>query len=51
LGNIVIPKVNEQVEKWGIEVELISFPDLGEIITYRIISDGKETHSLIPNSM
>lgn len=51
LGNIVIHKVNEQVEKWGIEVELISFPDLGEIITYRIISDGKETHSLIPNSM
>ena len=38
----VTPEVNEQVKKWGITVELISFPDLGEITTYRIISDGKD---------
>lgn len=42
LTSIVTPEVNNQVGKWGIRVELISFPDLGEITTYRIISDGKE---------
>ena len=42
LTNYVLPIVNEQVEVWGIKVQLISFPDLGEITTYRIISDGKE---------
>jgi regulator of protease activity HflC (stomatin/prohibitin superfamily) len=40
LGNVVTPEVNEQVEKWGITVEQVSFPDLGEIKTYRIIGDG-----------
>lgn len=43
LTNTVTPEVNSQVEKWGITVELVSFPDLGEIITYRIINDGKDT--------
>jgi regulator of protease activity HflC (stomatin/prohibitin superfamily) len=43
LTNYVLPIVNEQVEKWGIKVQLISFPDLGMITTYRIISDSKET--------
>ena len=42
LTSIVTPEVNNQVGRWGIRVELISFPDLGEITTYRIISDGKE---------
>jgi regulator of protease activity HflC (stomatin/prohibitin superfamily) len=40
LGSVVIPDVNEQVQKWGITVEQVSFPDLGEIKTYRIISDS-----------
>lgn len=40
LGNIVKPEVNEQVEKWGILVEQISFPDLGQIRTYRIMNDN-----------
>jgi hypothetical protein len=40
LGLIVMPEVNEQVSKWGITVEQISFPDLGEIKTYRLITDG-----------
>lgn len=39
LGKIVTPEVNKQVEEWGIVVEQISFPDLGEIKTYRIMSD------------
>ena len=39
LTNIVTPEVNKQVEEWGIIVEQISFPDLGEIKTYRIMSD------------
>lgn len=43
LTNTVTPSVHKQVEKWGIEIEQISFPDLGEIVTYRIISDSKET--------
>lgn len=38
----VLPIVNEQVNKWGITIELVSFPDLGEIITYRIINEGKD---------
>jgi len=46
LGNIVITEVNKEVEKWGIEVELISFPDLGEIQTYRIMSDGGKEMTL-----
>ena len=39
---LVTPAVNTQVENWGINVELVSFPDLGEITTYRIINDGKD---------
>ena len=42
LTNIVTPEVNEQVEKWGITVEQISFPDLGQVVTYRVIGDGKD---------
>lgn len=42
LGNIVRPEVNDFVEKWGITVEQISFPDLGEIKTYRIMTDGEK---------
>lgn len=42
LTNKVLPIVNEQVNKWGITIELVSFPDLGEIITYRIINEGKD---------
>jgi len=42
LTSYVLPIVNEQVEGWGIKVQLISFPDLGQITTYRIISEGKE---------
>lgn len=45
LGNLVKPEVNEQVKKWGITVEQISFPDLGEIKTYRIIGDGSKDHN------
>jgi regulator of protease activity HflC (stomatin/prohibitin superfamily) len=50
LGNVVTPEVNEQVEKWGITVEQVSFPDLGEIKTYRLITDGgaKNTTQIIP---
>jgi regulator of protease activity HflC (stomatin/prohibitin superfamily) len=40
LTDIVTPKVNEEVAKWGITVETVKFPDLGEIKTYRIIGDG-----------
>jgi membrane protease subunit HflK len=42
LGSVVTPEVNEQVEKWGITVEQVSFPDLGLITTYRVMSDGKQ---------
>lgn len=42
LTSYVLPIVNEQVEGWGIKVQLISFPDLGQITTFRIISEGKE---------
>ncbi len=46
LSNTVTPEVNEFVERWGIFVEQVSFPDLGQIITYRLMSDGKE--NLLP---
>ena len=46
LGNIVRPEVNEFVVRWGITVEQVSFPDLGEIITYRVMSDGKDVTPL-----
>lgn len=39
LTNIVTPAVNNEVNKWGIVVEAVKFPDLGEIKTYRIIGD------------
>lgn len=42
LTNRVTPVVHQQVNKWGITVQLVSFPDLGEIITYRIINEGKD---------
>lgn len=42
LTNRVTPAVNKQVRKWGITVQLVSFPDLGEIQTYRIISDSQK---------
>ena len=48
LTNIVTPEVNKQVEKWGITIQLVSFPDLGLITTYRIMTDGKETVTPIP---
>lgn len=51
LSNVVTPEVNEQVQKWGITVEQVSFPDLGQIQTYRIISDSiKPVNPLISNS-
>jgi regulator of protease activity HflC (stomatin/prohibitin superfamily) len=43
LGSVVTPEVNEQVNRWGITVEQISFPDLGQIVTYRVMTDGKES--------
>lgn len=43
LNQLVNPEVNAQVNKWGITVEQVSFPDLGEIVTYRVMTDGKET--------
>lgn len=49
LGTIVTPQVNEQVQSWGIMVEQISFPDLGEIKTYRIIGDvSKNSQNILP---
>jgi regulator of protease activity HflC (stomatin/prohibitin superfamily) len=42
LTNIVTPEVNNEVAKWGIVVEAVKFPDLGEIKTYRIITDNKK---------
>lgn len=47
LGSVVTPEVNEQVNRWGITVEQISFPDLGQIVTYRVMSDGKESTPMI----
>jgi regulator of protease activity HflC (stomatin/prohibitin superfamily) len=49
LGNLVTPEVNEQVEKWGINVEQTSFPDLAEIKTYRLITDCSKNQSVIPH--
>ena len=46
LGSVVTAEVNEQVEQWGITVEQISFPDLAEIVTYRIMTESK--HNSIP---
>ena len=43
LGKITKPKVNAQVSRWGITVEQVSFPDLGEIQTIRVMTDNKET--------
>lgn len=53
LGNVVKPEVNSFVEKWGISVEQVSFPDLGEIRTYRIMSDSgnKGTFQTLPMSL
>jgi len=42
LNKAVKPEVNKQVQKWGITVELVSFPDLGEIQTIRVMTDSKE---------
>lgn len=51
LGSVVTPEVNEEVSKWGITVEQVSFPDLGEIKTYRIIGEcsKNQTNILPPN--
>jgi regulator of protease activity HflC (stomatin/prohibitin superfamily) len=48
LSNVVTPEVDEQVQKWGITVEQVSFPDLGQITTYRVIGDGNNV--LIPKT-
>lgn len=50
LSSVVTPEVNQQVEKWGITVEQVSFPDLGEIVTYRIISNDKDSNHPILTS-
>jgi regulator of protease activity HflC (stomatin/prohibitin superfamily) len=42
LTSIVTPEVNNAVENWGILVEQVSFPTLGEITTYRVMSDCKD---------
>lgn len=39
LTNMVTPEVKEEVEKWGIIVEAVKFPDLGEIKTFRIMTN------------
>jgi len=46
LTDIVTPAVNNEVAKWGIVVEAVKFPDLGEIKTYRIMSDGSKNNVL-----
>lgn len=48
LGTVVTPEVNQQVEKWGITVEQVSFPDLGQITTYRLISDNSHKDNILP---
>ncbi len=49
LSSVVIPEVNEQVQKWGITVEQVSFPDLGQIVTYRIMGDSsKNSQGILP---
>ena len=40
LTNLVTPAVNDEVINWGIKVEAVKFPDLGDIKTYRIMGDG-----------
>ena len=40
LTDIVSPTVNDEVAKWGIKIEAVKFPDLGEIKTYRLMTDG-----------
>jgi len=51
LSSVVTPEINEQVEKWGITVEQVSFPDLGEIQTFRIMSDsGKNFTPIVQNT-
>ena len=45
LTELVTPKVNKQVQKWGIKIELVSFPDLSQITTYRIMADSKDSTS------
>lgn len=47
LTDIVTPAVNNEVAKWGIVVEAVKFPDLGEIKTYRIMSDS-DKKNIIP---
>jgi len=49
LTNIVTPEVNTQVVGWGITVEQVSFPDLGQIVTYRIMGDSRETSIPLTN--
>lgn len=51
LNKSVKPEINKQVQRWGITVQQVSFPDLGEIITYRLITDGgvKDHASPIPS--
>ena len=51
LTETVTPEVNEEVQKWGITVETVKFPDLGEIKTYRIIGDGKDSVLPITNDL
>lgn len=46
LTDKVTSEVNLQVERWGITVEAVKFPDLGEIKTIRIISDGEKKNIL-----
>jgi regulator of protease activity HflC (stomatin/prohibitin superfamily) len=48
LTNRVTPAVNKQVKKWGITVQLVSFPDLGQIVTYRLITDGGVKNPALP---
>ena len=48
LGSVVTPEVNSQVEKWGITIQQVSFPDLGEIVTYRVMTDKGCRESLLP---
>ena len=50
LSNIVRPEVNDFVGKWGITVEQVSFPDLGQIVTYRVMTDGKESVTPLAHS-
>lgn len=40
LTEYVTPEVNTQVAVWGITVEAVKFPDLGEIKTFRLMTDS-----------